>query len=796
MKTTKQEILFGNPIQSLDLKTFIFRCLRGWYWFVLFGGLAIATGWFYLKRQTPQYRISSKILVQKDAKNDLVGESLFGTASPFFAADLSLVNEVEILESIRLMERVIEALDINITYFVEGRFVTQELYDDSPVRLVMEDSTSVLTNKWLEVSQESEDSYKALLTGYDPIENERVVLDTISGQFGVTTYYNGQGFKLYKLSNFTELLTIKIDHPNAIAPVYAGRLDIQPVQQSEVLSIALVDNIAPRSIKIIYELIDVYNREVLDNKNRSTRQRLDFIDDRLQFITEELFEVEKDLEDFKRNNEVPLTLSTTAINFLERVNQTDQAISEIELKKSLLEGVSQELDKQVNQGQDFFLINFSIDGQVPEVIESYNRLVTQRKNMLISATENNPQVRALEEQIESTRKNLRSWIAFKQDEFDRRREYLESKTKPLNNRINSIPKNEREMLQIMRQQVIKETLFTFLLQRREETAMTLASEVSNARIINDPVFDSLISPNKRFIYLMFMFFGVSLPAFVFFFQDYFDNKIYTKEDIARVTGTPFMGAVNMARKDEVANLQNNTKSITAEMFRLLRSNLQFLSSGKDQRVLLVTSCSSGEGKTFVSFNLGLSLALSGKSVVLLGLDLRRPMLTTYIEGKKSVHGVSNYLAGAEQNLDNIINAVPGFDNFSYIGSGPIPPNPSELMIGERCHEMFDELKKRFDYIIADSSPIGLVADAFSLEKQIDTTLYITRFSVTRKADLQIVDDLHRNKKLPNPAIILNGVKPRAGYGYGYGGYAYRYGGYYQEDNLSRWGRFKARITRS
>lgn len=751
--------------------------------------MAIALAWFYLKRQTPQLKITGKIIVQKDAKNDIVNESLFGSSSPFLSSDLSLVNEIEILRSPKLMERVIEAEDVFITYFSESRFVTKELHDDSPVRLVLSDSSSSLINKWIEVLPTQSQKFVALLTKYDPISDKRILLDTLRGEFGKDSYFEQEAFKLYKVNVLTQAVTIRLDHPNALAPAYAGRLDIVSVPQSEVLSISMVDNIPQRSIKILTELIDVYNQEVLDNKNRSIRQRLAFIDDRLKIIADELFEVEKDLEDFKRDKEVPLALSTTALTFLERVNDTDQAISEIDLQKSLLDGIEEELNKQAGQDDDLLIIDFSIDGQVPEVIATYNRLVTQRKALLVSATAGNPQVRILDDQIESTRRNLVGWIQFKKDELDREKKYMEQRAASLANRISSIPTDEREMLQIVRQQAIKETLFTFLLQRREETAMTLASEVSNARIISDPVFEAQISPNKRFVYLMFLFFGMSVPTLAFFLKNYFDDKIYSKQDITQNTSAPYLASINMAKEEDIDNKNFNTRSVTAEMFRLLRSNLRFMATDSTEKVILVTSSSSGEGKTFVSFNLGMSLALSGKSVVLLGMDMRKPRLTSFITGQKSQRGISNYLVGAEEDLNAITYKVPGHENFAFIGSGPVPPNPAELMIGERCGEMFDILRQKYDYIIADTSPIGLVADAYSLERYVDITLFITRFSITRKSDLQIVEDLFVNKKLPKPAIVFNGVKTRTGYGSN--SYSYRYGAYSQDQKKGFWSRLRS-----
>lgn len=791
MSTKKQDILrSSNANLTNDFKAFVFRCLRGWWWFLLSGLISFALAWWYVHKQVPFYSVTSKVLIKSETQNDFGAEALFGSASPLLNSDLNLVNEMEILGSVKLMAKVVRAAGIHIRYFQEGRFVEEELYDDKPLSININDSTTNLYGKWLDVEQKDAEHYQAIITIPDLEIKERVGLDTLGGTFGEVNFFRGVPFTIFKSRDFEKNIIIRINAPDEVADYYAGNVSFQPVGDSEVISITFQDNVIPRAIRVIEVLVDRYNQEVLDDKNRSTRQRLDFIDERLNFISEELFQVERDLEDFKRTNDLPLNLSSTALTFLDRASKSDAALSQLELENSLLEGVENELNKSLSSTEDDLIVDFTIEGQTPKIIQQYNGLLVQRGQLLISATPSNPQVQAIESQIRNVKVNLRNWVAFKKNEFRQKMAYFESEAEPLNNQIDAIPKYEREMLQIMRQQTIKETLFTFLLQRREETAMTLASEVSNARIINAPVFNSQISPNKRLTYLIFMFFGVSLPAIGFFLLDYFDDKIYSQEDIKQRTQTPLLGSLAMAPKNEIDLAHRDMRSTTSEMFRMLRANLNFIVPGKKPQVILVTSSQSGEGKTFISINLGTSLAISGKSVVLVGMDLRKPALTRQLTGQRSEWGVSNYLSSNEPKLDEFIQTVAGIPNLHLIGSGPMPPNPAELLMRQRTKGMIAELRERYDYVIIDTSPVGLVVDALCLKEHVDTTLYITRFAVTRKSDLEAIEDIYINDKLPLPSIVLNGIKLKLGYGYG--SYMRKYGDY-SATKRSTWSKLKSRL---
>lgn len=778
---------------SVEIRSLLSRCLRNWYLFVLLGIVAFASAWLFLQSQVPEYSISSRILIQEDQKNRLVSGPVFGNNANLFSENLAINNEVEVLKSRRLLKQIVDELQLNVRYYTIERFVDEEVFKSPPIKIRFLDSAKFFYNKQFFIEKLSTGRFEAKIFDVDQSNGSLVALDTLVASFGRVSSINDLKFVVEQNLEFEKEIKVQVLDPLSLAISLSRKLSIEPIIQSEVLDVSLSDNIPFRAVIVLNKLIDVYNKQVLENKNQSTRNTIDFIDERLLLITQELNEVEGELETFKRDNDVPFELSQNAQQFLDRAIVTDDRISEIELQQGLLDGVRKRLDEAEAVDNSLLAVDLTIDGSKPTILEEYNDLINLRNEITVSATASNPQVVAIDSQISRAKQSLKSWLAFKISDLESKKVFLVEKKYPISSRIDAIPRFEREMLQIIRQQVIKEELFTFLLQKREENALKLASEVNNARIINDPVFDRKLSPNKPRTYIIFMLLGLGIPLVGMIIFEYYDNYIESREDILSVVDVPFLGEIPLANKDYNPVTLVNRKSIVSEMFRMVRTNLKYLNNGKLPKSILITSSFSGEGKTFVAVNIAASIAYSGKKVVLLGFDLRKPRLSEYLANHKpSNKGISNFLVNPEQELSELIHQHKDLKEFYFIESGPIPPNPYELIVGDHTAKFFEELHSRFDVVVVDSAPIGLVADAFGLKDYVDTSIFVTRFNSTSKANLGIISDVIENHKLPKLAVILNGYKKRLG-SRNLTGYSYKYSygfGYYDDYRTNWWERLK------
>ncbi|GAB5525863.1 MAG: polysaccharide biosynthesis tyrosine autokinase [Roseivirga sp.] len=735
------------------------------------------------------YLTTSKVLIQSDKKSDFSKSLVLSERASLLSDELSLSNEIQLLASNRLLQKVVDDLKLNVKYYVKGRFVDLEVFGRVPVKITFQGPEERFYDHLFRVYGVAGENFTLSVEVRNTSSGEFEQKEVLEAVFGEPISIGADEFVIEQHEFIESEAFIYIGDPKEVSYEYAAKLEIKAIDFSDVLIIEIRDYNPETSRLFIMKLIEAYNAEVLENKNRSTNNTLKFIDERLSFISKELFDIETELQDFKQANDVPLELSETATQYLSEMSLDEAELRSLAVKEELFGVLEAEFNKPA--GEDLgLLIEINFDGEVPQAIRDYNGLIEERSRML-SATVENPIVQTLDRRIAELRQNIMDWVRFKKNETLKRIESLERKIEPTKGRINLIPVYEREMLQIMRQQVIKESLFTFLLQKREETALQLAAEVSNARIINDPKLISKVSPNKTRLYLLMVFLSMLAPAATIFIVDFYDRKVRSIDDIRKVTNTPFLGEIPLAKSKTYLEVIRNKKSVMSEMFRMILTNLKYLSTGEEQRVLLVTSSISGEGKTFVSINLAATMALTSKKVVLLGMDLRKPKLSTYLVGKKVTPGISNFLVDDQLAVSEIINPVKDMDNLYFIGSGAIPPNPNELILGKRTKELIDTLKKDFDYIIIDSPPVGLVADSYSLKDFVDTSLFITKFEYSRQEHLNTIQSIYENQKLPNPAIIINGVKRRVGSKYG-SGYGYGYG--YYEDRETNWfGKMKEKI---
>lgn len=759
MNNTNKDPFFyqSEPVEDFNFSEVFYKYLSYWKWFILSFTLATVAAFFYLKTQTPVYEVYGSILI-KDASKGLGQEDMMKQLD-IFSGSKVVDNEIEILKSYDLLERVINALNLQVTYFTHDNFTENELYgENSPIHLKLIKANGLSYKEPLNIHINN----KYTITINDEIIKLNDTVSTLNG----TLYISLTGH-----SSDIKDLKVQIT-PNAVCVEgYRNLLVVEPSSKmSSVLLMNLKASVPSKGKDLINKLIEEYNRLGLQDKNKVAYNTLAFIDKRLGLVSADLKDVEKEVEVYKSQEGIT-DISTESRLFLQSVQENDVQLNQVRIQVSVLNSIDQYVRKSSTHGTVPATLGIS-DPTLLALISQLTELQTKREQSVKMMKEDNVIMVALNRQIKSTRESIIENIDTFKESLILTQKKLESQNLMLEGIIKTIPGKERKLVDITRQQAIKNDIYVFLLQKREETALSYAAAVSDSRTIdqarsgNNPV-----KPVKRNIYLLFIVIGIALPVGVIYILDILNNKINNRKDIEQHTSIPILGEISYSDYNELLVISKKGRSYFAEQIRALRTNLSFLLPGKGIQCLLFTSGLSGEGKSFISLNLGASFAMVGKKTVILEMDLRKPKLHSSLNilNKK---GISNYLIGNAE-LQEILQPVPGQDGYYIITCGPIPPNPAELFINGRTQQLFEELRNRFDLIIVDAPPVGVVTDAQLLEQFTDATLYIVRHDFTPKHTLKMMDSLSREKKFKNLNLVFNAIKEGGKFGYGYGyGYGY------------------------
>ena len=614
--------------------------------------------------------------------------------------------------------------------------------------------------------------------------------DSLRCRYSVPFKYAGQNFILHRQDSITENAEykIKVRNPEIVArEVISTNLTIKKIEKSNALAISIKDGSPARGIDIINRLVQAYNQKILEDKNQAGRQTLNFIKDRLALIDNELKGVESGVEGLKSNKNLALEFPMQANNFVTRLNISDNQLVELDIRANILKNFKSHL---LNDNNRYSLVPYSQEmspagSGVSDLIKQYNGLLLEREKRLKYSTTESPYVASLDKDLNALRQNLLTSIQTAQEDVETRRQKTKQEQSPLEKQVKSLPNSERQYIQIQRQQKIKEALFLFLSQKKEETDLSIAAQTNSAQFLEKPLLEGKIFPKKSQVLILLGLLGLLIPAGLLTAIHFFDNKIRNSKDIQERTNTPFLGTIAFSKNDKTIVVNKNSRSAVSEMFRHLRTNIQFLNANKENKVILVTSTLSGDGKTFIAINTGATFALSGKKTIVLGFDFRKPKLSSYInnKGTKDETGITNYLVG-DMELKHLIQPTTA-ENLYYMDCGPLPPNPAEMMMSTKLREMISELKAQFDYLVIDSAPFALVTDSFLLKDVADSTIVVTRFKKTNFQLIEFIEETYREQRLPNMGIVLNGAEAVRGYGYNYGyGYGYGYG-YYDKGSSTK-----------
>ncbi|MBS1526227.1 MAG: polysaccharide biosynthesis tyrosine autokinase [Bacteroidetes bacterium] len=767
MNTNGELPVFEESVnEAPDLKETIYKYLGYWKWYVLSIIVFLTLGYIYGKLSTPLYKIETELLIKDNKDNKLSDQNDLLKDLGLFSSDKVIDNEIQVLESKTILEKVIKYLKLQTSYITSQGIREKETYGNVPFEA--------------DLISPSVDAYKTTLP-IKLVSNSQFEINGKRFPVNMPTQTDAGVItvKPTGLGSLNQMFEVKFNDLGDLIESYSKNLKIDPVsKQATVLIITLEDEIPQRGKDFLNRLIAEYNIAALEDKNQVTANTLDFIDKRIKVIASELGKVEKNVQEYKSSNKITDISSESQI-FLQGVQDNDEALNKVQIQISVLNNLENYINKNYNDPSTVPSMLGIDDPTLLGLVQQLGDAELKRLSLLQTATETNPMVATYTEQIDALKKAIKASVANLKNGLEITKQQLQQKNAEFEQTIKQVPDKERGLLDVMRQQDIQNTLYTYLLQKHEETAMQLASDVADSRTI-DPATSSKnpVKPIKSVIYLSFFLVGLILPTCVVYFRGILNDRINRRSDIERITRVPIIAEISYSSSSSTLLIVDKPRSMVSEQIRALRTNLQFVLPNENQKIILFTSSISGEGKSFISLNLGASLAMSGKKVIILEFDLRKPKLHVGLDIDNK-HGLSTYLIGKDDYHD-VINPIPTLKDYYLITSGPIPPNPAELIGNGRLQKLFADLKKDFDYIIIDAPPIGLVTDAQLLGKYADATMFIVRHNYTAKNFLHTVDELYKYKKFNNLNLVMNSIKMEYTYGYGYG-YGYGYNGYYHEE---------------
>lgn len=773
--------------EKVNYQEILFKYIIHWPWFVASVLACLVGAWVYLHFQIPVYQVSASIMIKDDKKGGSAGSADLENLGlgGMITSTQSIDNEIEVLRSKTILKEVVNNLELYITYYDEDEFPKKELYKTSPiiVNLTAQEADNLPDVAIIDMKLTQEGgldvNLKVGLNEYNKhFEKLPAVLPTDVGTFGFAlkdSLSNGR----MDGQNIVRNISAMVSRPFGVAKGYQWAINIEPTSKTtSVAVVSLMNTNIQRGQDFINKLIEMYNRNTNNDKNEVAEKTKEFINERIKIINEELGSTEDKLEAFKRNagltnigSDAQLAVEGNAEYERKRVENGTQ----INLIRDLTKYIN-------NPSNEYEVLPANIglsDNGLTTQIDRYNELIFERKRLLRTSTENNPMIVNLDTSIRAMKANVKAAIDGTLQGLLIVKADLDREASRFSRRISDAPGQERQYVSIARQQEIKAGLYLMLLQKREENAITLAATANNAKIIDEPAAEGgPVSPKPKMIYMVALAVGLGLPVGFIFLLGLTKFKIEGRGDVEKLTRLPIVGDVPLTdEKTGSITVFENQNTLMSETFRNVRTNLQFMLESS-QKVILVTSTVSGEGKSFISANLAISLSLLGKKVVIVGLDIRKPGLNKIFNIPRKEMGITQYLSNPEKNLMDFVQSSDVSKNLYIIPGGTVPPNPTELLARDGLDKAIAILRKEFDYVILDTAPVGMVTDTLLIGRIADLSVYVCRADYTRKAEFTLINELADNNKLPNLCTVINGLdlqKKKYGYYYGYGKYGKYYG---------------------
>lgn len=762
------ETLNDNQSQ-LNIKDFFAKYLKYLPWILICGVLGGVLGYIKLRYSIPQYKAQSSLLIQNNALSTEGGSADPRLGSLIMApgTGLNLANEVQILQSRPLLRRVANNLSLYTKYYTVGNVKSTLLYKNSPITLAYLDSLKGATSFILEIQVLNDREFKINDSPQKFVFNQPFIFNRRNLEIIKTAFFQSVQ-NVEDLPKYLIVYTPDID----IADEIKASLVVARAEGTDMLNLSTTGPNRDLCIDILTGVMSVYDSLSIEDRNRVAQITLQFIDNRLDTIKNELTGVEKRLQDFMEKNNL-YDLDAQASNYLEMYNDYFKQQSQMNVQESILDWLTNYLKKDGNKNKIVPTSLGITEPALDDYIINYNKLQLDREALVKTVPASNVLVQKMDASLEKMRKDMIEALNNVKASYDLTGKSLKTNTANAQTELQSMPMKARQMLEIKRRQQIMQDLYSFLLQKKIEVSISSASAISISRIVESATAPgSPVAPNRKAIYLLFIVGGLAIPMMGAFLVELLNDKVNTRTDIERITKAPIIGEIGHSDVEDLPLVtKNNSRKLIAEQFRIIRTNLQFVLNKIEKPIIIVTSTFSGEGKSFISTNLGGVIALAGKRTLIMEFDIRKPKVVSGL-GIHVRKGITNYVVG-NASLDELIIPVEDVPGLFVLPCGPVPPNPAEILLTPAIKEIFEYAKKNFDTIIVDTAPVGVVSDALVLSQFADGTLYIVRQGYTYKKQIDFIEDMYRQKKLPGQGVIINDIKHVSGYG-GYYGYGYGY----------------------
>ena len=785
-----------NGGKGLNFQTIFAALVLNWQWFLLSLIIFACGAFIYLRYAEPVYKVTARMLIKDKGRQSNPSQMLAGVEDlGFLSNSTGINNEMEVLQSRVLLRDVVKDLKLYSEYRTDGRILNPICYQTQPVNVDLDpqhldslDYNLLEKTNWLNLRLTREDTTYVIqgdvMNGKKQVEaiNRRAksLPAVFTTRIGTVTLTANGDRKWVEGS--TWLVTLR--PPMKVATDYLNRLTIAPTSKlTSIAELTLTDKNTRRAIDVLRQINICYNRQANADKNEVAMRTEEFINERMTKLNQELGSTEGEIQKFKQQNSIASL--GDASQSVQMSNQYSARLSEANSQVQMLDYMREFVNNPSNKYQ-IIPSNVGVsDGASTALINSYNQAVQDRNRLLKAASEQAPQVQTLTATIDELRQSIQTALMQARRSADINRQGIQSQFAKFQGRVSAAPVQERVLAQVGRQQDVKSTLYMLLLQKREENSIALAATADNGKLIDEPLYEGKVKPKALIVILGALVLGFAIPALLIWLVAFFRYKVEGHEDVARLTDLPIIADVAVA-SDNVKQkagivVQANKNNQIDEIFRSMRTNIQFMLKG-DEKVICFTSSTSGEGKTFNAANLAVSFALLGKKVILCGLDIRKPALGRLFGISDRFEGMTNLLTLEQVTKDALMSQIQRSgvnDNLDLLLAGPVPPNPTELLARDNFGQVVTFLREQYDYVIFDTAPVGLVTDTLQIGQHADLTVFVCRADYTPKSSFGLLNTLAKEGKMPNPCVVLNGIdmsRRKYGYYYGYGRYG-KYGRY-------------------
>ncbi len=747
----------------------ILKYVPYWPLFVLLALLSLAGAYAYLRYATPIYQASATVII-KDERRGGGQDSKLLESLDLIASKKSIENEIEVLQSRALMEKVVKSLFLYAPLSQEGKLKLGDAYVLSPIMIEALNPDSIERAEKIKFSYDK-NSQVVLLNNKDKYPINQFV----STPYGTLKFVPSK-YHYSSTNSGKKQMYFSLYDPQAVAAGLLMGLKITPNKQSAIVELSYKDPIPQRAVDIINQLITIYDKVSINEKNTLAVNTLAFINEQLNAAAQDLDSIERKIQQFRSGSNA-IDISVQGATFLKNVSENDQKLGDVNIQLSMLNQVEKFVANK-QEGEMLAPSTLGVDPSLSALVTRLQTAETEYAKLKKTVGENNTSLKSLAEEIKKLKPSITENIQSQKQSLLASKQSLYSTNSNYNAVLSTVPQKEKELLEISREHQSKSNQYQGLLQKKQETEMSLASVVSNSRIVDKALAGNFpVSPNRKMIYMMALAAALGLFVGLIILKDTITGKIKFRSEIEKMTSIPIIGEIAFEKTKNPLIIEKGTRSFVAEEFRKLRISLSFLGIGPKHKKLLLTSSISGEGKSFIAANLAVSLALTGKKVVLVDLDLNQPTLSKILNVNYE-EGATEFLTG-EKRADEIINKLSSQENMFFISAGNLPDNPTELLANGKVEYLIEYLENNFDMVVIDTSPAVLVTDAFILSGLCDATLYIVRHDYTPKMLVKRIDETNQINPINNPAIIFNGIKTRGMFknNYGYGN-TYVYGNKY------------------